>query len=79
MKPRSNLTEVQRAKRVLISQGKAAVLVTSSLKERLSEIAALCGEDGRVKSGAAEAFARIWNDHITTLNARKASDAQLED
>ena len=76
---KKTLNKLQRARRVLVSQGKAPVLAESSLSSRLDEIAALCSESGQVSASAASQFERIWHEHVMELNAQKATDSELED
>lgn len=72
------MNNIQRAKRVLASQGKSVLLATGSMAGRVDELAALCSESGVVSPDAPKAFERIWHQHTAEMDQQKATDADME-
>lgn len=70
---------IGRAKRVLISQGKAPSLADSSMSQYVDQLASLCTESGVVSRDAPAQFQRIWYAHVDQLNKAKATCAETEE
>ncbi len=79
MKKQKTYDRIGRAKRVLVSQGKAPSLADSSMSQYVDRLAALCSETGVLVGGAPAQFQRIWFEHVDELNKQKATCAGTED
>lgn len=70
----TKLTELQRAERVLTSQGMSRLLARTALASYLDRLAELCSAEGVLASDAKTRFAAIWQEHVLLLNEQKATD-----
>lgn len=73
------MNQLQKAQRVLISQGKSKLLAETTLKDYQSRLAALCDSDGKVSPDAPAAFLAIWSEHCEAMKATDETTDEAED